>query len=95
MNTEEFIAECEKFRPHLRQEQPHEMFVTIFGMWKLFNSIAKGKKGKWIMPETLADALATLMPVESREFWLRCEATFRERFIGGMTALMTGPREDE
>lgn len=44
-----------------------------------------------VSPRTVADALSQLLP-EQREFWLRVEATLYERFIGGMTHMLTeGP----
>lgn len=91
MNTQQFIIECEGFRPQLRSEPSFEKFATLFGMWKLFNIL--DKPDHVVMPETLADACAELIP-EQREFWLRVEATMRDRFVGGLTALMSGPAED-
>ena len=64
MTTQEFIAECEQFSPNLRSQQPFEKFATLFGMWRLFN--LPGSKHT-VMPETLADACAELIP-DQQEF---------------------------
>lgn len=63
---------------------------SLTSMRDFLHTISTKKKPIRIPREVLFDALAELIP-EQREFWLRCEATDRERFIGGMTALMSGP----
>lgn len=80
----EFIAECESLRPALRQEHPFEIVCSVIAVRDLLLTC----QSKSLLRRDLFDVLAELIP-EQREFWLRCEATDHERFIGGMTSLFT------
>jgi hypothetical protein len=100
VNTQEFIEFCEGFRPALRSEQPFEIFASLFGIWKICQSMQHDKArapkryakqpDRHVMPATLCDAMAELVP-DMRDFWLRAGATLNIRFVEGMTALMQGP----
>ncbi len=84
MTRDEFIRKCEKFLPSLRTEPPHSIVCRLTSMRDLLQ-----KCQNIIVPrEVYFDSIAELIP-EQREFWLRCEATDRELFIGGMTALFS------
>lgn len=91
MNTQEFIRHCEACRPQLRIESDFEKMATLLGTFDVLNQIGGDKR---VLKETFCDACAELIP-EQREFWLRVEATIKERFINGFTALMRGPDDDD
>jgi hypothetical protein len=90
MTRDEFIQECLEFHPALREQPDYGIVCSLTSMRDLLHTISTKKKPLRVSREVLFDALAELIP-EQREFWLRCEATDRERFIGGMTALMSTP----
>ncbi len=92
MTREEFIQYMIDFRPSLRSEPDYSIVVFCIAMRDLIEKNISSKKKPLLVPrEVLFDAIAELVPAQ-REFWLRCEATDRERFIGGMTALFSGPK---
>jgi hypothetical protein len=94
MTRDEFIQECLSFKPNLREQPDYGIVCSLTSMRDLLHTLSTKKKPVRVPREVLFDALAELIP-EQREFWLRCEATDRERFIGGMTALMSGPPDEE
>lgn len=92
MTRDEFIKECLEFHPTLRDDSDHGIVVRVIALRDLIQLCGTKKKPKVIPREVMFDAIADLVPSQ-REFWLRCEATDRERFIGGMTALFTEAKE--
>jgi hypothetical protein len=86
VTRDEFIQECLIFRPDLREQPDYGIVCSLTSMRDLLHTVSTKKRPKHVSREVLFDALAELIPSQ-REFWLRCEATDRERFIGGMTAL--------
>ncbi len=88
MTKDEFIKECLDLHPTLRDDSEHGIVVRIIALRDLIELTSTKKRPRRVPREVMFDALADLVPSQ-REFWLRCEATDRERFIGGMTALFT------
>lgn len=45
-------------------------------------------------PHTIAEAIADIVPIEHREFWLRVEATIRVRFFNGLKNIFKDDADD-
>lgn len=88
MTKDEFIAECFELKPGLRSEPDYSIVTFLVSMRDLIQITSTKKRPRRVPREVMFDAMAELIPSQ-REFWLRCEATDRERFIGGMTFLFT------
>lgn len=79
-----YIASAEEYAQLVRDYRrgkdvnDFEIAATALSLVQIFN----------VSPRTVADALSLLLPGQ-REFWLRVEATLYERFMGGMTHLLT------
>lgn len=91
MNANELIADIEKQHPQFRTWEPYEQLVHLI-LWRdLQESIdyqlrSEGKETKSIQPTMIFEVLSIIDPTQ-REFWLRCEATVKDRWINGLIAL--------
>jgi hypothetical protein len=91
VTPQELIAECKRTRKRFDEEPAHEKLVTMLqcrDLLKSANEYRKSKKRETLeVPSlgTVFDAMA-IVDEPGKDLWLRCEATERERFLGGMTA---------
>lgn len=91
MDAKELIAECSRTRKKFDGEPAHEKLVTMLQLRDLHKSANEVRKenGSDLLEVpslgTVFDAMA-IVDESGKDLWLRCEATERERWIGGMTA---------
>jgi hypothetical protein len=84
LDRAEFLRHCLDLRPELRDEPEFGIVVSLIAVRDVLQLNDRHHIPRTVLFETVAE----LIPSQ-REFWLRCEATDNERFIGGMTFLMS------
>lgn len=91
MEPQELIEECKRNRPGFDQEPAHEKLITMLSLRDLqrtSNEVRRQNGSDLISVPSLGDVFDAMAIVDDagKDLWLRCEATYRERWIGGMTA---------
>lgn len=91
MSPQELIAECSRVRKQFADEPAHEKLVTMLqlrDLHKSANEVRRESGSELLEVPSLGDIFDAMAVVDEpgKDLWLRCEATERERWIGGMTA---------
>lgn len=88
MTLDRFIEYCLAQWPELRREPDFQIVSKATSMRDVLQAA-----GRWIISRQIFfESLAILIPSQ-REFWLRCEASDGERWLGGMMYLFSTENE--